>query len=178
MPNHTTNLIRFSSHDRTVLDRIADLLALTSTDEHGESYTRVIDFNRLIPMPENTKSRTDINHIDFLLDWSRNHWGTKWNAYDIGEWQHDEITDHDAHFDGACDIMGEAPPLYLAQIEFDTAWCSPTPVIDKLVLLAQDNDARFDYWYSDEDGGSTYDPVFKTRIKLWTHAIVSKTYWE
>jgi hypothetical protein len=73
-----------------------------------------IDFNVLIPMPKNVfrgglgddeKERYpgDLN----WYDWSVNHWGTKWNAYDYVALRDDAIS-------------------------FQTAWSFPMPVITEL----------------------------------------------
>lgn len=58
-------------------------------------------------------------------DWSCNHWGTKWNAYDIHA---EENT-----------------------VTFDTAWCSPAPVFEELSRMFPD--VEFVVVYADEDAG-------------------------
>ena len=58
-------------------------------------------------------------------DWSNDNWGTKWNA---------------------CDSY-VAPDL--SQVDFETAWCYPKPIIDK--ILEDNPNCRIDFWWSDED---------------------------
>lgn len=61
--------------------------------------------------------------------WSCAHWGTKWNAYHHRE-QEDDAT----------------------QIEFDTAWSAPHPVIQKLSMMYPD--VKITHKWADEDMGN------------------------
>lgn len=102
MPNHITNRI---TGPATILDRLTR--AATDEDTPGHNVTadgRVIDFNCLIPEPE--------NNSDWYA-WRINHWGTKWNAYTP------TITTHD---DGT------------VTIGFQTAWPAPFGIINELTL--------------------------------------------
>lgn len=58
--------------------------------------------------------------------WSRENWGTKWNAYDICSWDGNTI-------------------------EWNTAWNGSVEIVEKLVEIFPD--LEFDYWYADEDSG-------------------------
>lgn len=60
------------------------------------------------------------------LEWRREKWGTKWNAYD------NSIVDDNT-------------------IQFDTAWCFPEPVIKKLSGIYPELEVRIQW--SDEDTG-------------------------
>lgn len=102
MPNHVTNRI---TGPTTILDRLTR--PATGDDTPGHNITtdgRVIDFNLLIPEPENN---------DDWYDWRVNHWGTKWNAYTP------TITTHD---DGT------------VTLGFETAWSAPTAILAELSL--------------------------------------------
>jgi hypothetical protein len=118
MPNHVTTILTAPSHVLAVL-----------IDEKGQ-----VDFNRVVPMPENVfrGSLTPDQQKQYpgdlnWYDWSTNHWGTKWNAY-ATEYDGDET------------------------LRFDTAWSHPSPVIHELstrfphVLISVE--------YADEDLGS------------------------
>lgn len=61
-------------------------------------------------------------------DWSRNNWGTKWNAYDI---EHNVCSPS-----SGC-------------ISFDTAWAAPIEVITK--IAATFPEIHLDYIFADED---------------------------
>lgn len=56
-------------------------------------------------------------------EWSCDNWGTKWNAYEVG--QHDNI------------------------VEFQTAWAAPHPVIERLAEVFPD--VEFNHKWADED---------------------------
>lgn len=102
MPNHVTNRI---TGPTTILDRLTR--PATGDDAPAHNITtdgRVIDFNLLIPEPENN---------DDWYDWRVNHWGTKWNAYTP------TITTHN---DGT------------VTIGFQTAWSAPTAILTELSL--------------------------------------------
>ena len=102
MPNHVTNRI---TGPAAILDRITR--AATCYDTPGYTATddgRVIDFNCLIPEPEDN---TD------WYNWRVNHWGTKSNA------RTPTISTHD---DGT------------VTIEFRTAWSAPSAIISELTL--------------------------------------------
>lgn len=92
-----------------------------------------IDFEKIIPMPENI-FRGNLTHEDRFVkyrdnnwyDWSCDNWGTKWNA----RWPEADYFNH--------------------TIMFDTAWSFPSPVIDKLAeLTGREIIAQ----YADEDFG-------------------------
>lgn len=102
MPNHVTNRI---TGPATILDLLTR--AAIDDDSFGHTTTpdgRIIDFNCLIPEPENNPD---------WYNWRRNHWGTKWNAYTP------TITTHD---DGT------------VTIGFQTAWSAPSGIISQLTL--------------------------------------------
>jgi hypothetical protein len=63
-------------------------------------------------------------------DWSCRHWGTKWNAYEFGEWKK----------------AGKGISLY-----FETAWSPPLPIIQ--MLSAKYPKCSFVLEYADEGGG-------------------------
>lgn len=108
------------------------------------------------------------------LEWARRYWGTKWNAYHISNW-----TDGQMELWGdECAPDGSRAVLHWTQISFQTAWCYPTPIIEQLAALAKSLGATFDHWFSDEDGGSSYDPVANTRVTHWTHNVTSEIFWE
>jgi hypothetical protein len=123
VPNHVTNVIQAPRH---VLHSL-----LT---EDG------IDFGRVIPRPADddpmfTATRTDYGNgmvgysIDGFspVDWAREHWGTKWNAYE------QDIADQDGY------------------LRFATAWTHPAPVIVALSRLHPTE--PISVRYADEDIG-------------------------
>jgi len=124
MPNHVTNVIDAPKH-------VIDFLA----SEHAE-----VDFNKLIPMPNDDDPMFTATKSDFgngvvgyamdgysPLDWNRQEWGTKWNAYSI-----ERLSD--------------------TSIKFETAWSHPSPVI--LALSEKFPTELITVQYADEDLGS------------------------
>ena len=116
MPNHITNRIVSS-----------DLPKIKAALYGGEG--RDVDFNMLVPMPQTVKDAgnppiTLGGEMPDWYTWSIEHWGTKWNAYDV------DVTDK-------C-------------IQFDTAWSCPEPIVKALTKLG----VPFTWEYADEDIGS------------------------
>lgn len=68
MPNHITNIITFSGDE----SRIRTMLKEVQSDEIGIGS---VDFNKIIPMPDNVDS----------YNWAIANWGTKWNSYGYTE---------------------------------------------------------------------------------------------
>lgn len=81
------------------------------------------EFERLVSY---MRALRDTGYCDWF-DWSRDKWGTKWNAYD--QRQVDDIT-----------------------IEFDTAWSTPAPIWDQLSKDFPDNILHVQW--ADEDFGN------------------------
>ena len=73
MPNHTTNVVRFSGEP----DKIVAVIALLKGCND-------FDFNKLIPMPAGLpgKVAVDVSDLPEWYTWSVANWGTKWQAYD------------------------------------------------------------------------------------------------
>ncbi len=64
MPNHITNIVAVSGDE----SRIQAMLKEIQTDEYGLGS---VDFNKIIPMPDDSDS----------YDWCIANWGSKWNSY-------------------------------------------------------------------------------------------------
>lgn len=96
MPNHVTNVIKLNG-DRK---RIRELLEQIQNDELGLG---TMDFNKIIPIPENID--------DKWYDWCIANWGTKWSAYGY---------EKDRDYSNA------------EELRFLTAWAAPHPVIQRL----------------------------------------------
>ena len=125
MPNNVTNLIKFNGKQ----EDINKVLELIRTGKE------CIDFNTIIPMPENIfRGNVGLEErqkygSDNWYDWSIAHWGTKWNAYD-------------SHLDKENNT-----------ITFDTAWSCPIPVLDALAEICYKHNVEFEGKWADEDRG-------------------------
>ncbi|MBR3124882.1 MAG: hypothetical protein IKF42_05575 [Mogibacterium sp.] len=134
MPNHIYNVITFDcGHERA--QQILEDLKCDGCDLGS------IDFNKLIPMPDNVykgplgfKEREmypgDLN----WYDWSIENWGTKWNAYGFDELPHKE----DA-------------------IVFNTAWSAVPKVVE--LMSERYPEVSMEYSWADEDFGSNTGQV-------------------
>lgn len=131
MPNNVSHIAEFSGKQEDV----DFLLSILKTDENdnGEQWTRHIDFNNIIPQPKSLfqggigrKEEEETRGWNWY-DWNRENWGTKWNAYSI-EREGNTIT-------------------------FDTAWASPTPVMEKLHGICVKYHVLCEVTYADEDSG-------------------------
>lgn len=133
MPNHCVNELIFRGVDQEAQERILE----RTCGEDGK-----VDFEILVPTPLNLwMGSVSASHEKAFkrtaLDWNRENWGTKWNAYDP---QSTEQT---------------ADTLIL---RFETAWSPPYPwlaaVLNSLSLPFEHN------WM--EEGGGTACGTFKT----------------
>ena len=123
MPNHvkTIMVITPAAKANEVIDAITKV-------EKGE---RFVDFNTLIPMPDDIyrgalgfEEREKYGKNNWY-DWSCDHWGTKWNAYDCEF--HDNV------------------------VEFSTAWAAPDPIYCALGKKFPKH--KFEIRFADEDLG-------------------------
>lgn len=140
MPNHISNRVQIKSLNddwRKEEEAFKQLEALMKTEKSP------FDFNVLIPYPEqysildkvrNEAEKNGTKWSDLPKDgfnqggyeWCRDHWGTKWDAYDIG-------FDYDS-------------------VYFQTAWSTPLPIWAE--LSKRFPDLRLEVEYADEDIGS------------------------
>lgn len=139
MPNHIKNVVKFKNITPEDRDMILNMIASITPTEPIE--TQMIDFNKIIPEPEDESECPDEykmnkeSPIESLKDkpwfdwyeWHIDKWGTKWNAYD-----------------GYISIL----PNELTFV-FNTAWTCPMPIFTKLALLGYDMEIE----YADEDYG-------------------------
>lgn len=129
MPNHVGNIV-------TATD--PKVLAALVKEEDGE---KIIDFGLVIPIPDDDDPRITATKHDYgngmvgysmdgksPMDFARDMWGTKWNAYS-------QVVDDRT-----------------TRLEFDTAWSHPFPVIE--ALSRQFPDEPIHVQYADEDLGS------------------------
>lgn len=119
MPNHITNRVRISlvkgADPQAFLDSIA-------SERDGER--QHVDFKKIIAPPDNMfrgplslekERELDTQGIPHWLGWQRQHWGTKWNAYQVQEPQ--------------VDTWSEWSTI---ELQFDTAWACPEPILEAL----------------------------------------------
>ena len=127
MPNHITNQLQIDTETDQELEDIKKFIHGDGTEKDKEDGSEIlIDFNKIIKMPDHIKATTEPNSgKDDWWQWSIDNWGTKWNAY----------AQEDAH----------------DEINFQTAWNTPVPVIKALSLLFPN--AEFSVRYADEDMG-------------------------
>ncbi|RKN86774.1 hypothetical protein [Paenibacillus ginsengarvi] len=120
MPNHITNIITIQASEGRTAQEVIDFV---KSDE------REFDFNKLIPMPQEIIASFDTPGISPpWYNWSLEHWGTKWNAYEIS------VNEN--------------------VIRFDTAWSAPFPIFES--LHEKFSDFTFDIKYADEDMGYNF----------------------
>ncbi len=123
MPNHVTTVLKAPKH---VIDSL-------------KSEGREVDFNSVITQPSNDDPMFTATYTNFApgfggysmdgyspMDWARNAWGTKWNAYDV-----ERVSD--------------------TEVRFDTAWSHPLPVIAALTEKFPED--TLEIQYADEDLG-------------------------
>lgn len=157
MPNHIRTIVKFKHLKSDDIIMILNMIA--SQLEDG---TYVIDFNKIIPEPQDI---TDCPE-DFILTksepisvdedrpwfnwyrWRLTNWGTKWCAYD------------------GYTLIGKSWITFV----FSTAWSFAYPVIKKLDLMGYELDIK----YADEDIGSNCGKLSFTSEQGWTMEDESK----
>lgn len=114
MPNHVINSVRFDSR----LDEIQEFVK----GENG-----IFDFNKITPMPPDVEASTEERTagIPLWYIWSNQHWGTKWNCYEV---------EH-CHYG----------------FQFLTAWDTPKPIF--IALSEKFPDVTITVDFADEDTG-------------------------
>lgn len=129
MPNHVTNVIKLNG-DRK---QIRELLEQIQSDELGLG---TIDFEKIIPMPENIyrgnlgQEETKLYGKNNWYDWRIANWGTKWSAYG---------------YEKDCDYSNAE------ELRFLTAWAAPHPVIQRLSEMFPE--IKIIHEWADEDIG-------------------------
>lgn len=129
MPNHITNRLTIVADQ----ERVQEILETIKYDDKGIGS---IDFNKIIPMPDNIfrgnlgAEERQLYGKDNWYDWSVENWDTKWNSYGY-----------------------DCFPPYEGgnQISFHTAWNRPESVISQLSKMFPDVQLR--HLWADEDIG-------------------------
>lgn len=126
MPNHIVNIVNFSGDP----DEIKKLKAFVrSPAGTPEDEMRIFDFEQIIPPPANMIREDIVSGKKYdgptWYDWQREHWGTKWNCY--------EVSAYDGGF------------------RFQTAWSTPSPIW--VALAEKFPHITFEIRFADEDIG-------------------------
>lgn len=147
MPNHAANILTITGPTDSVLYFVDKVSGGTKTN---------FDFNSVLPIPEELANTTSPVRIglgitqkesDDLIekygynnwyDWKLANWGTKWGAYDVGEWE----------------IVSGQDGKSIAKVFYNTAW---SPASRFLLNVSKEyKDLTFDHIFSDEEGGAGF----------------------
>lgn len=132
MPNNITNRLRIKGNQ----EDIKEVLDFIKRDDEENT----IDFRKITPVPRWVYGASeDVTGISMqdeikygrgntILDWARNNWGTKWNAYSQPDRRSTEDT-----------------------IYFETAWNGVPNLIKKIAWIFPS--VEIEYSYCDEDFG-------------------------
>lgn len=143
MPNHIKNVLKFKNLKQRDINRLLEEITTTPVDKLFPIDSQ-IDFDKIIPEPRlesecpkdcivNSSSHVEEDISRPWFDWYNWHckyWGTKWNAYDT------------------YNKIGKSYVIFV----FNTAWTTPTRIIEQLAKKYQEYD--FELKYADEDYGS------------------------
>lgn len=141
MPNHVTHKLIFDAA------KAEEIFAAIRSDD------RAFDFEKLIPSPPqmyhgNLSAQDDQDFPCNWNTWSRENWGTKWNAYE-----------------GSAKVEGDK-----AVLQFDTAWSIPYPVLAAFCNRFQ---IPFEHRYFDE--GSNFWGIERWTVDKWSGDRVVRT---
>lgn len=127
MPNHITNRLNIIADK----ERVREILEAIQQDEHGLGS---IDFNKIIPMPEEIfrgnlgQKEKELFGENNWYDWSVANWDTKCNSYGYDDFP----------------AYGGGSEMY-----FLTAWSRPESVIKQLSVMFPD--VQLQHAWADED---------------------------
>ena len=142
MPNHVKHDITFSGA-RVAVDAVLGTIRGKTKGDDGEF--PAIDFEELVPMPASVRETMGLELTfeqmaemrkagkENWYDWRVDHWGTKWNAFDVST----ELDDEDRTI-----------------LHFSTAWDTPHPILRKLVEICRKNSVTISGLFADEDLGA------------------------
>jgi hypothetical protein len=147
MPNHIQNRLKIFGTP----DQIKKVFSEISGEPFDSGEKRTIDFNKIIPAPENmfrgdlsmeTQASLEAQGIPHWHGWQSENWGTKWNAYQ-------------------CDGPKDTDDT----IYFQTAWAAPIQIIEALARKFPDTKMSWDW--ADEDTGRNTGRVKLEDGKAW-----------
>lgn len=153
MPNHISNKLKVIGTD----DQVKEVMEFIKIDSEGIG---TIDFNKITPMPKwvygSQSNVIGISNEDIekygennSLDWAREHWGTKWGAYQ----QPDSRSNNDTVF-------------------FETAWNGVPKLIHKIAWIFPE--VIIEYSFADADLGSSNCGVYRFKDT----EVLSETHYE
>ena len=144
MPNHIKNRLEISGSINEVL-KVLDFIKVEKSKVGEYEYgIGTIDFEKITPMPLwvygsspyvsgiSPEDESKYGKENTSLNWSRNNWGTKWNAYDQ-----------------TCELLNLNEGI--AIIYFSTAWNGVPKLIQKIAWIFPN--VLIDYSYADENFG-------------------------
>ena len=109
--------------------------------DEPEGYENVM--GKYVPKDQKIRKMLVIKYgSDNWYDWACDHWGTKWNAYDVEICQDEEST---------------------LQVDFTTAWDSPREIVEKISDYCQRYNLSLD-WSAHHEGEEGYEQVILHRI--------------
>lgn len=113
MPNWCLNTMQVSGDPEKVAEFVEQHKAVAFDHEGTPIGEEVLDFNTVVPMPEELKGTTSPSDSPNWYEWSVDNWGTKWGACNA-----------------ECDYKpGDKVAIY----HFDTAWAPPVDWYEKVV---------------------------------------------
>jgi hypothetical protein len=139
MPNWTRNELNVQADDPKYIKEFKD--KVFTEDDKGKLN---FDFEKIIPMPKNIfrgnlgKEEREKYGENNWYDWSIENWGTKWNAYET-----------QINYDGEEEL----------EIEFETAWDTPRPIIKKLSQMFPKLRFWGGYIHECWEGAGTFEEV-------------------
>jgi hypothetical protein len=142
MPNWVYNTLIVTGKDKDVKDFVKATTSEVPVCEYdknmkevptGKTEQQLLDFNKIIPMPEELRGTTSpasipIEAVNVLNEkygasdwyqWSKANWGTKWNACHVSMEKLRKIKNNSIVKGCVC-------------YKFDTAWSAPIPVLTEM----------------------------------------------
>ena len=199
MPNNITNKLTIIG-DKEQVQEVLEFIQMEEDSEDYDGFSGIgtIDFNKIIPMPDNIyrgdlSSEKRKENPNNWYDWSVQNWGTKWNAYKQGmSYEEDDNTlCFETAWSGIPNLMQKLSSMF-PDVTIDYSKCSDKSALDGgsgVVLSSGYNNMWISDFVSVEPGKTiefssepykvcyyTSDKTFIKQDKFTTSDTMTKTY--
>lgn len=183
MPNWCENVLTVKGHPHRVIDFIEYGFDISKNGEDtvlGEN-SYVLNFEKIEPTPKNEIGEL----MDDWYEWRLEHWGTKWDAIVFhqlfdAKFKNDGpsllVKDKNITLDYLKEVMNDLDTNYETSIKivFNTAWCYPLKLYEKIISDFEGTDLEFTYEYFEGGCGFGGEATWKEKVCLHEYEVDSE----